>query len=292
MKQSYKIATSLDRSYLDVEVALQNKGGVGLRPLPFYTIIVWIVAIFGGFMVIMSESLPIHTLPFILKLAFFAALCGFTYFVTSRDQGNQMRFMAIRNMCTYMFVKGARLLKTRNTDPATAFYRLVKVKDMNPKTGLVTFSDGTVAYFYRVVGNASSLLFDSDKAAIIDRVDNFYRKMPDFIRIEIVTVKEAQKVATQKLYLKKLYQNLRVRDKDLLKIMEESFDNLDRYVGGEFKSIHQYMVLFAGSKEYADKAHTILVNEVHNSGLMISDLEPLYNEDVIQLMHTVYAADK
>ncbi len=292
MKQSYKIATSLDRSYLDVEVALQNKTGVGLRPLPFYTIIVWIVAIFGGFMVITSESLPIHNLPIMGKLAFFAALCGFTYFATSRDQGNQMRFMAIRNMCSYMFVKGTRLLKTRNTDPATAFYKLVKVKEMNPKTGLVTFSDGSVAYFYRVVGNASSLLFDSDKAAIVDRVDNFYRKMPDFIRIEIVTVKEPQKVATQKLYLKKLYQNLRIRDRDLLKIMEDSFDNLDKYVGGEFKSIHQYMALFAGSKEYADKAHTILVNEVHNSGLMISDLEPLYSEDVVQLMHTVYAADK
>lgn len=291
MKQTYKIAASLDKGYLDVEVALQNKGGVGLRPLPLSVLVIWIVAIFGGFILIINESLPIHNLPLPFKLLFAAALLGFTYFASSRDQGNQPRFLAIRNMFSYMFVKGSRILKTRNTDPATAFYRLVKVKDINEKTGLVTFMDGTVAYFYRVVGNASSLLFDSDKAAIIDRVDNFYRKLPDFIRCTLITVKEPQKVATQKVYLKKLYQNLRVRDRDLLKIMEDSFENLDRYVGGEFKSIHQYMVLYAGSKEYADKAHTILTNEVHNSGLMISDLEPLYYEDVTALFHTVYAGD-
>ena len=291
MKQTYKIPTSLDKGYLDVEVAIQNKGGVGLRPLPLSTLVVWLIAIFGGFIVIINEAFPIHNLPLMFKIAFAAALVGFTYFASSRDQGNQARFSAIRNMCSYMFVRGSRILKTRNTDPATAFYRLVKVKDINDRTGLVTFSDGTVAYFYRVVGNASSLLFDSDKAGIIDRVDNFYRKMPDFIRCEIITVKEAQKVATQKVYLKKLYQNLRVRDKDLLRIMEDSFENLDKYVGGEFKSIHQYMILFAGSKEYADKGHTILTNEVHNSGLMISDLEPLYKDDVVALFHTIYAAD-
>lgn len=291
MKQTYKIATSLDRSYLDVEVALQNKTGVGFRPLPFYIIIIWIVAIFGGFLVVVNESLPIHNLPLIPKLVFFGALLGFTYFASSRDKGNQMRFLAIRNMCTYMFVRSTRILKTRGTDPATQFYRLVKIKDINEKTGLVTFTDGSMAYFYRVVGNASSLLFDSDKAAIIDRVDNFYRKMPDFIRCEFVTVKEPQKTATQKLYLKQLYQNLRIRDRDLLKIMEDSYDNLDAYVGGEFKSIHQYLMLCAGSKEYVNKAHTILVNEVHNSGLMISDLEPLYADDVKALMHTVYAGD-
>lgn len=290
MKQSYKIATSLDRSYMDVEVALQNKAGVGLRPLPFYTIIIWIVAIFGGFLMIINESLPIHNLPVTLRLVFAVALLGFTYFATSRDGGNQMRAAAIRNMFVYMFARGSRILKTRSTDPATAFYRLVGIKEINEKSGMVSLSDGTFAYVYRVVGNASTLLFDSDKAAIIDRVDNFYRKMPDYIRCEYVTVKEAQKVATQKLEMKRLYQNLRVRDKDLLDIMEKNFDILDRYVGGEFKSIHQYMILFAGSKDYANKAHTILMNEVHNSGLMISAVEPLYTDEILQLLRTVYAA--
>lgn len=291
MKNVYRIATSLDRSYLDVEVALQAKSGVGLRPLPLYTIFVWIVAIFGSFLAVSSTALPLQYLPLILKGVFMLACIAFAYVAMSRDGGNQTRVMAIRNMATYMFVKPSRILKTRSTDPATMLYRLVGIKEINKKTGMVTYLDGTVAYFYRVVGNASALLFDSDKDAVITRVDNFYRKLPDYIRCEIITIKEPQKVVTNKVRLKELYAGLRTQDKDLISIMQESYRNLDEYVGGEFKSIHQYMGLFAGSKEYVNKAHAILVNETQGSGLMFSAVEPLYDEDVIRLMHTIYAED-
>lgn len=289
MKQSYKIATSLDRSYLDVEVALQAKSGVGLRPLPLSVIAVWIAAVFGGFMIIVNEALPIHYLPLWGKILFFIALLAFVFFATSRDGGNQSRFSAMRNMAAYMFQKNTRIIKTRGTDSATAFARMVGIKDIDEKTGVVTYSDGTYAYFYRVVGNASSLLFDSDKEAIVNRVDNFYRKMPDFIRLGFITVKEPQKVVTQKLHMKKLYQNLDNADKDLRNLMKENYRIMDEYVGGEFKSIHQYLILYAYSKEYLNKAHSILANEAGSSGLMFSQVEPLYKEEVEKLLHTIYA---
>lgn len=291
MKQSYKIATSLDRSYLDVEVALQAKSGVGLRPLPLTTIIVWIVAIFGSFLLVANQDLPLFHLPLWAKIVFMLVACIFTFFVTSRDGGNQSRFFAIRNMAEYMFNKKSRLVKTRSTDSATAFARIVGIKEISDKTGLVKYSDGTVAYFYRVTGNASNLLFDSDKEAIVTRVDNFYRKMPEFIRMEIVTVKEAQKVETQKIQMKRLYQNRDNTDKDIERIMKLGYKMLDEYVGGEFRSIHQYLILFAGAKEYVDKAHSILANECHASSLMFSSLEPLYKDDIVRLLHTIYAAE-
>lgn len=291
MKDVYKIATNLDRSYLDVEVAIQSKSGVGLRPLPLSTLLVWIAAIFGSFLLVSTDKLPLHYLSLPLRGLFMLLLIGFTYVATSRDGGNQARVAAFKNMYTYMFVKPSRILKTRSTDPATQFYRLVGIKEINKKTGMVTYMDGTVAYFYRVVGNASNLLFDSDKEAVITRVDNFYRKIPDYIRCQIVTVKEPQKVVTQKVKMKKLYSNLRIKDKDLIDIMQQSYKNLSEYVGGEFKSIHQYMILYAGSKEYVNKAHAILVNEVQGSGLMISSVEPLYEEDVCRFLHTVYAGE-
>ena len=291
MKQSYKIATSLDRSYFDVEVALQAESGVGLRPLPLSTILVWIAGIFGGFIIIMSENLPIRFLPIWGKILFAVGLLGFIFFATSRDQGNQTRFTAMRQMATYMFMKPTRIIKTRLTDSATEFARLVGIKDINEQTGMISFADGAYGYVYRVVGNASSLLFDSDKEAIVNRVDNYYRKLPDFIRSEYITVKEAQKVVTQKLHMKRLYQQLDNADKDLKNVMKENYRMLDEYVGGEFKSIHQYLILFANSKEYLNKAHTILANEVHSSSLMFSALEPLYKEDVIRLLRTIYAAE-
>ena len=291
MKTSYKIATSLDRSYLDVEVALQAKSGVGLRPLPLVTILVWVVAIFGGFLLVMNTSLPLSHLPLWGKILFMLALCAFTFFATSRDGGNQTRFLALRNMGNYMFIKKTRIVKTRSTDSATQFARIVGIKDINERTGMVTYSDGTVAYFYRVTGNASNLLFDSDKEAIITRVDNFYRKVPDFVRMEYVTVKEPQKVDLQKAHMKRMFQSRDNTDKDIEHIMKLNYKTLDKYIGGEFKSIHQYLIMYAGSKEYLDKAHSILANECHNSSLMFSSMEPLYKDDIVRFLKTVYAAD-
>ena len=291
MKPSYKIATSLDRSYFDVEVALQTKGGVGLRPLPLATIAVWIAAIFGGFILVTNQDLPLSHLPLWAKIVFMLALAAFTYFATSRDGGNQSRFMAIRNMAEYMFIRKSRLVKTRSTDPATQFARIVGIKSIDERTGMLTYSDSTVAYIYRITGNASNLLFDSDKEAIITRVDNFYRKMPDFIRMAFVTVKESQKVDLQKAHMKRLFQMRDNRDIDIERIMKLNYKMLDEFVGGDFKSIHQYLILFAGSKEYLDKAHSILDNECHSSTLMFSAMEPLYKDDVIRLLHTIYAGD-
>lgn len=290
MKNSYKIATSLDRSYLDVEVALQAKSGVGLRPMPLLTIVIWIGAIFGGFILVANADLPLSRLPLWGKILFMAALLAFTLFATSRDGGNQTRFLALRNMAAYMFTKKTRLVKTRSTDPATQFARIVGIKDINEKTGLVTYTDGTVAYFYRITGNASNLLFDSDKEAILTRTDNFYRKMPEFIRMEYVTVKESQKVDLQKANMKRLFQSRDNRDRDIEHIMKLSYKMLDEYVGGEFRSIHQYLILFAGAKEYADKAHAILSNETHSSSLMFSAMEPLYKDDVLRLLRTIYSS--
>lgn len=291
MKQIYKIATSLDRSYMDVEVALQAKSGVGLRPMPLYTIAIWMAAIFGGFIMVFNESLPLSYLPVWGKITFMAALCVFTFFATSRDGGNQTRFAAIRNMFEFMFVKKSRLVKTRTTDPATSFARIVGVKAINDRTGMVTYTDNTVAYFYRITGNASNLLFDSDKEAIVNRVDNFYRKMPEFIRMEFVTVKEAQKVDMQKANMQRLFQNRDNRDADIEKVMKLNYKMLEDYVGGEFRSIHQYLILYAASKEYLDKAHAILDNECRGSTLMFSSVEALYTDDVLRLLKTIYGGE-
>lgn len=292
MKQSYKIPTSLDMSYLDTEVALQTNGGIGFRPMPLRVILVWIVAIFGSFLLCLSEHLPFHYMSILGKGAFIISVIGFVFLVTASDQGGQSRFKAIRNMCKYMFNKKTeRIIRTRSTDDPTTFYRLIGVKEINEKNGMISFLDGTYGYCYRIVGNASALLFDADRSAIIDRVDNFYRKVPDFIRLEYVTVKEPQKTVSQRANLKRMFRNRDNTDKDILKVMQDSYETLDKFVGGEFKSIHQYLFLVAGSKEYANKAHTILANECSNSGLMFNTVEPLYQEDIEILYHTIYAGD-
>ena len=290
MKQSYKLPASLEQGYGDVEIALQTKAGVGLRPLPIKVIGVWIAAVMFAFLTAFTDKLPLHYLPIPLKLLYGGAIIALVFFSSASDSGGQVRFAAIRNMFVFMFDKSSRIIKTRSTDNPTVFSRLVGIKDIDKKTGLISFNDGSYAYLYRIVGNASSLLFDDDKEMILNRVDNFYRKYPDYMRLSYVTVKEAQKVTLQKQNLKNLYSNLDNNDKDIHMILQESYKALDNFVGHEFKSIHQYLFLFANSKEYVNKAHSILQNEVAASGLMFSSVEPLYYEDVVHCLHTIYGS--
>ena len=291
MKQSYKIPTSLEKSYLDTEVALQAKSGVGLRPLPLKVIGLWIAAITIVFLSVMSDSLPIHYLPIGLKILYGVSILAMVFFASMPDAGGQSRFAALRCMCTYMFNKKSRLLKTRTTDNPTLLYYMIGIKDIDTQTGMITFIDGSVCFVYRVVGNASSLLFDDDKGRIIDRVDNFYRKLPDYMRVSYVTIKEPQKVISQKYNIKQLFKKLDTRDKDIHLILQESYNTLDTFVGKEFKSLHQYMFLYANSKEYLMKAHSIVENEHNSSSLMFSSIEPLYYDDVVRCLHTIYAGE-
>ena len=291
MKQSYKIPTSLDKSYLDTEVALQGKSGVGLRPLPLKVIGLWIATIAIVFLTIVTDKLPIHVLPLGFKFLYGASIIGMVFFASMSDAGGQSRFSALRCMCAYMFNKKSRIMKTRLTDNPTALYYMYGIKDIDTKTGMITLLDGSVCFMYRVVGNASSLLFDEDKGRIIDRVDNFYRKLPDYMRVSYITVKEPQKVISQKYNAKQLFNGLTTNDKDLRLVLQESYKTLDTFVGKEFKSLHQYLLLFANSKEYLMKAHTIVENEHNTSSLMFNAIEPLYYDDVIRCLHTIYAGE-
>src|SRR5699024_3635812 len=135
--------------------------------------------------------------------------------------------------------------------------------------GLVEFIDGTYGYWYRVTGTASILLFDSDKEAIVNRVEGFLRKWNVDSEITFMTLKEAQKVERQVDSLMRRYANLKTADPELRNLAEEEFRILKDFVGHQFKSIHQYMLVKSKNKEALTVSVSILQSEVENSALMI-----------------------
>ena len=153
---------------------------------------------------------------------------------------------------------------------------------------MFVFVDGTYGYWYRVVGSASVLLFDSDRDAIINRVDNFYRKWKYETEIVFLTAKEAQKVYRQVSSLQRRYENIRNDDPDLRELAEEQFKILRDHIGSEFRSIHQYMLLKSNDKESLRTANNILQTEVDNSSLMIRQCVPLDKTDVLQMLASIY----
>lgn len=196
-----------------------------------------------------------------------------------------MQFMMVPTFFNYLF-KSNRVVLTRSTAYANAFYGIVGISDINLDTGLITYNDGTYGYMYRVVGSGSVLLFDEDRDAILNRVDSFYRKMKTDYEIIFLTAKESQKVYRQVANLKKRYDKL--DDDELKAVADMEYDYLKNYVGGSFRSTHQYMIIKADNKEALMTGKNMLQSEVENSTLMIKQCTALFGEDLYNVLRSVY----
>ena len=186
------------------------------------------------------------------------------------------------------YTKKSRHVYTRNHNDAGPFWSIVGIESISDD-GLIQYSDGTCGYIYRVVGSASVLLFESDKEAILNRVDNFFKKWELGCEIEFITTKEAQKVNRQLYNLRRRYTSLRGDDADLIAIAELQADVLREFVGNDFKSIHQYMVLKASSETSLVSANRILQNEVESSALMFKQCVCLDSrEDCYEFLASIF----
>lgn len=284
-KNSYKIPVDLDQSVADMEISLQTGDGVGPKPLPMKVIAFVLCSGLICFWCVMNTF--IGSGPTWAVVMFVLIWVLLTLVLMKYDKTKQMQVQMIPALLGYI-PKSARHVITRSNSRANEFYGIANVKDINKQTGLVTFADDTYGYFYRVVGSASILLFDSDKDAILRRVDSFYRKFGTEAEIIYMTVKESQKVYRQIANLKRRYDKLDTRDPELLALAHEQFDILKNHVGGSFKSIHQYMILKADNKEALTVAKNVLQSEVENSSLMIKQCTPLNGDDIYGLFRMIF----
>ena len=88
--------------------------------------------------------------------------------------------------------------------------------------------------------------------------------------------------------LMRRYANLKTADPELRNLAEEEFRILKDFVGHQFKSIHQYMLVKSKNKEALTVSVSILQSEVENSALMIRQCVPLEKKDVIEMYQSVY----
>lgn len=284
-KPAYKIPFDLNASYADMEIAIRTKDGMGFKPLPMKIVLAYVGGAVCSFWVMTQTFIHYGSLGH--KILFLAVWAMFMALFFKQDPTQRMQISLVPVLFNYI-PKTSRVVMTRKGSNCLPFYAIVGIKSIDKRTGLVTFEDGTFGYWYRVVGSASILLFDSDRTAILDRVDAFYRKMNTESEVIFLTVKSAQAIYKQLAALKTLYDNLETRDEDLIDLANEQFDVLKNYVGGTFKSIHQYMILKCDNKEILQQTKNILQSEVENSSMMIKRCIPLYYEDIIPVMELVY----
>lgn len=284
-KSSYKIPYGLEQSYSDMMISLRSKDGSVGKVLPMVVVLTYILS-FLVCMFLVTKTF-IGTMGNPIQIILFILLWGaLTVVLAKYDGTRRMNIQRVMTLLNYI-PRRSRHVYTRMKNDAGPFWNLLGI-DTIDSNGLIQFLDKTYGYMYRVVGSASILLFDGDRDAIVTRVDNFYRKWDGDTEIIYITSKEAQKVYRQLANLQKRYENLKNDDPDLRNLGEEQFKILKDYVGKEFKSIHQYMILKSNNKEALRIANSILQTEVETSSLMIKQCIPLDLEDEYSVLQSIF----
>lgn len=282
-KDHYKIPVSLDRSFLDHEITLTG-GGWQAKPMPMKQLL-----FFGGSVLVMlwvMTSTFLGSAGFLLGFFTVAWWIAATIFFGGVTKTREMRFKTVAAFLAYA-PKAARNVLVRTASDPSGFYSIVGI-DAIDENGLITFADGTVGQGYLVVGSASILLFDEDRIAILDRVDNYWRKVETNVDYCFITTKEPQRIYQQVASLEGRNQALRFRDPDLIELLDEQYDILTQHVGGRFNSIHQYLLLKGDTRDALKRGHTILQAEADGSNLMIKECSPLDREETYRMLRVFY----
>lgn len=292
-KKSYKIPASLNENHLNMEIALQTKDGVGLKPLPVRVILVWLFGLLAGFYMVMNASSVVAQSSIFTRVLFVAVWIGFIFVLSKVDRAHKMAIELIPALLSYL-QKSNRYVITRRTANAGPFYSIVGIRSIDQKTGLVSYVDGTYAYWYSIVGTASVLLFPEDRDAILDRVKDFYDKLGSDCEILFMTTKEPQRIQHQTAHLMAQYKALTPEvkdDEDMKLIVREQYKILTEFVGKKFKSLHQYMIIKGDNEEALSALNNIIISEVHSSSLMLKQCTALYEKDIENVLKLIYASN-
>lgn len=287
----FKIPSGLNNSVLDKEVPIEFKSAT-TPPIPVRVLLYYIVTVSFVIWSLMQTFMgrgPAWLIALYVLLAVYSIIFFGTYSKTK-----EMRWQSVPALMRYA-ARESRRLRTRRTDDAGAFRRLVNIKDIE-SDGLIRFNDGGVGRMFVVVGNASRLLFDQDKAHILDRVDAFWKKADVNCEHIYITSKESQEVYHQVAALDRRNERLRVDDPELRELIAEQVEVLENWVAGTdrdkgislFNPIQQRLVIRSTNEEQLRLAVALLRDEARSSSLMFKSVTPLDRKGVERAMRMIY----
>ncbi|PUB32557.1 hypothetical protein C8K30_1011083 [Promicromonospora sp. AC04] len=282
-KTSYKVPSSLNRSFLDHEITL-SKGGWAARPSPIKQLF-----FFGGGALVLlwvtTSTFVASSGPVFITLFVIWGLLTIVYF-GALTKTNELRVTTVPALLSYLPARARHVLTRRGSDPS-GFYSIVGIHGID-QDGRIHFVDGSEGQVYLVVGSASYLLFDEDRVRILDRVDAFWRKVDTSCEWSFITTKEPQRIYHQVANLERRNHALQVRHPDLVELQDEQYDILTQHVGGKFTSIHQYLLLKGKSADALRRGHTVLQAEIEGSALMIKEAMLLNREETEPMLRLFY----
>lgn len=277
-KKVYRWRYPLDASRLDISLAFKSSSGVGIRPVPIRLVLAVLVSGFVCLWIVQAS--PLMSMGIGWAVLFVLVWIIASVVLLRPDKSGHLAFEQLPVLLSYI-PKSSRMVLTRSDCSAWGALSCIGIEDIDPETGLITFHDGDVGFLYRVVGSGSVLLFESDQEAIVNRVDAFWRKMKTEYEITFITTREPQKVGRQVKAMNRRIDAMGVNPEldELRKLAESQRDVLQYRIGTEYRSLHQYMLIKAGSFESLMQGKNMLVAETEGSSYMFKRVQALYDTE-------------
>lgn len=288
-KQRFKIPTSLDMSYLDLEFNFRTKSGMSFnKPIGAKTVVLYLLSGMILFYIMMntfiSSSIPVAV---VFAIAWFLL----TILLAKTDKTKRSGIELMIPLLGY-FSPNNRALSVRQLDPVGPLKSIYGVDSVDEEDGLIQFIDGTVGYAFQVVGSASILMFDADKNQILEKVDSFYKKLTPDVELIYDTNKESQKTDRQVQTLQGRYAKLKTNSPGLKHLYREQHQTLTLGVGNRFKSLHQYLIVKANSRDHLEEFINLFVSDLENEQIMFKYGKALGYKGTEEYFAGVFASKK
>lgn len=286
IKENYRIPVSLGESPLDVEIAITGKSGVGPRPIPLGFLLVWMASALGLMWAVTGTFIAAG--PLWLRGCFSLVWLLATWLLLRRDRLGQQMWVYVVPAIEYLRSR-SRSLPTRRTEPARPFRAMVgiaSVEDGGRSDGRLGFTDGSCGYIYEVVGNGSRLLFEEDRARIVSRYDSFFRKLDVACQYILVSTKAPMRVDSQCGAMVRRCHGC--TDDALRSLINAKYKVLKGYVGYEFRSTHQYLLVRAENPESLRRCCSHVQGEAENSSLVFKRVERLGAREAEAVVKSIF----
>lgn len=283
-RQTYSIPDSLDKGMGDMEIGMRTRDGVPVKPVPMRIVLAWIGVVLLWFLLVFKTFIGSALGP---ALLFTASYLACALILLHRGKSGEEQYRLLPALASYLPASGRRV-HARKADPAQPFQALTGIAGIDGQTGLIRFTDGGVGFLYRVVGNASLLLFDQDRATILDRVDGFYRTMKPGVETIAITMRQPQDTRVQEARIRQLAERYGTADPGLADLMERHRRILADRVGGQYRSIHQYLLVRAPNPDQLMAGKAMVQGEAESSGYMFKSLIPLFEPDISRVLGMIW----
>lgn len=192
------------------------------------------------------------------------------------------------------FINGDRYrhISTRRASDSSQFLQVAPIKGITPD-GKLVFTDNSVGYGFELVGNASILMFQSDRERVLCDVRDFYRNIDPSITLTFDSVLSGQRVVDQ-LNGKDYQLSHLPYDQAFLSVrrmLQAEQLKLRDYVGRQFKALHQYVIVRGPQDEDIETFMDWLNTQVVQGSTYVKDYRMLTHDELISYLHNLYALD-